>query len=327
MSDDRGGRLLTREEEVAFAREIESGEREVREAVFSLDLALQYVLTLAEKLRGGEIEVRHIFGDDEPEAEPAEGTESKEDKRAEAFLKQVSELKRLAGERDALVAEAGRAKTSKARRARLEKQLAAGAHAVREVLLETQLGVGHVQILVKKLKEAQRLIDTDQHEIRRLEQRLDHAAADILQHATRIRADEKDAAHAESRLFRTPAAQVVEAADAIREARRKVQQRLLEVGMSAEALRSSLHTIRLGEMKAQNGKYCLLQANLHLVVSIAKRNMNRGLGFLDLIQEGNIGLMRALEKFEYQRGYKFSTYATWWIRQAMSRAIADQARR
>src|SRR5437762_1759025 len=241
--------LLTREEEVAIAKEIESGEREVREAVFSLDLALQYVLTLAEKLRRGEIEARHIFGDDEPETEPAEGAESKEDKRAEVFLRQVSKLKRLAGERDKLVAEADRAKTSKARRTRIE-----------------------------------------------------------------------------NRLFRAPAAQVVEAADAIREARRKSQQVLREVGMSAEALRASLHTIRLGEMKAQDGKKRLIEANLRLVVSIAKRYTNRGLGFLDLIQEGNIGLMRAVEKFEYQRGYKFSTYATWWIRQSVSRAIADQAR-
>src|SRR5438128_11612431 len=106
--------LLTREEEVAIAKEIERGERQVREAVFSLDLALQYVLTLAEKLRRGEIEARHIFGDDEPETEPAEGTESKEHKRAEAFLRQVSKLKRLAGERDKLVAEQDRRTPSSA---------------------------------------------------------------------------------------------------------------------------------------------------------------------------------------------------------------------
>src|SRR5437762_2592003 len=251
--------LLTREEEVAIAKEIESGEREVREAVFSLDLALQYVLTLADKLRRGEIEARHIFGDDEPETEPAEGTESKEDKRAEAFLRQVSKLKRLAGERDKLVAEAGKAKTTKARHARIEKRLVIIAQAVREVLLETQIGAKHVQMLVDKLKEAQRLIDTDQHEVRRLEQRLGHPAADILKHAARIRADEKDAARTASRLFRAPAAQVVEAADAIREARRKAQQVLREVGMSAEALRASLHTIRLGEMKAQDGKKRLIE--------------------------------------------------------------------
>ncbi len=319
--------LLTREEEVAIAKEIETGEREVREGVFSLDLAVQYVLTLAERLRHGEIEARHIFGDDEPEsAEQTEGAEAKEDKRADAFLKQVSKLKRLAGERDKLVAEAGRAKTSKVRRARIEKRLAIIAQALREVLLETQIGAKHVQMLVDKLKEAQQLIDTDQHEVRRLEQRLGHPSADILKHAARIRADEKDAARTASRLFRAPAAQVVEAADTIREARRKSQQVLREIGMSADAMRTSLRTIRLGEMKAQDGKKRLIEANLRLVVSIAKRYTNRGLGFLDLIQEGNIGLMRAVEKFEYQRGYKFSTYATWWIRQSVSRAIADQAR-
>ena len=320
MSDDRA---LTREEEVAIAKEIESGVREVREAAFSLDLALQYVLTLADKLRRGEIAARHVFGDDEPEGEPAAAAESTENKRADTFLKQVSELRRLAEERNKLVVEAGRAMTSKARRARIEKRLAAVAQAVRDVLLETQIGATHVQVLVDKLKEAQRLIDTHRHEVRRLEQRLDHSAANILQYAARIRAGEKDA----GRRFRAPAAQVVEAADTIREARRKAQQVLREVGMSAEALRASLHTIRLGEMKAQDGKKRLIEANLRLVVSIAKRHMNRGLAFLDLIQEGNIGLMRALEKFEWRRGYKFSTYAARWIRQAVRRAITDQVRR
>ena len=89
---------------------------------------------------------------------------------------------------------------------------------------------------------------------------------------------------------------------------------------------ASLKALQVGEWKAKQAKSELVEANLRLVVSIAKKYTNRGLQFLDLIQEGNIGLMKAVDKFEYQRGYKFSTYATWWIRQAITRAIADQAR-
>src|SRR5262245_24133793 len=141
--------LLTREEEVAIAKEIEAGEREVREAVFSLDLALQYMIALAERLRGGEIEARHIFGDDEPESaeQAAEGTEAKEDKRADAFLRQVSRLKRLAGEREKLVAERERPRTSKVRRVRIEKRLEVIRSAVRDQLLEMQIGAKHIALL------------------------------------------------------------------------------------------------------------------------------------------------------------------------------------
>ncbi|MDY6844760.1 MAG: RNA polymerase sigma factor RpoD, partial [Thermodesulfobacteriota bacterium] len=111
-----------------------------------------------------------------------------------------------------------------------------------------------------------------------------------------------------------------------KEAQKNIRYIETELGLSSRKLRKVVKAINEGECKAREAKSELIKANLRLVISIAKKYINRGLQFLDLIQEGNIGLMKAVDKFEYQRGYKFSTYATWWIRQAITRAIADQAR-
>jgi RNA polymerase primary sigma factor len=112
----------------------------------------------------------------------------------------------------------------------------------------------------------------------------------------------------------------------VRNVKRKVERMEAECGLSSDQVKETLRAIEAGEAKAKDAKIEFVKANLRLVISIARRYLNRGLQFMDLIQEGNIGLMKAVDKFEYQRGYKFGTYATWWIRQAITRAIADQAR-
>lgn len=316
--------LLSREEEVAIAKEIEAGEKRVREEVFDTPLAAQYVLELGDRLKQDESEARFVFGDEDDDPDAA----GKEDKRIKGFLARMSPLRRQCSEREKADRLARTRRTPAKEREKALKRRDVLRAKVGTALDGLPLGRRHITVVADNLKKAGRLLEEQDRILRRQESRCGCTASEIigLSRALASANGTRRGAKNGRPLSKTQERDILDASQRIKAARKEIQRLEGQLGTNIDEVRRSLRTIALGEAQAMDGKRRLIEANLRLVVSIAKRYVNRGLGFLDLIQEGNIGLMRAVEKFEYQRGYKFSTYATWWIRQSVSRAIADQAR-
>ncbi len=313
--------LLSREQEVEIAKRIEAGEQEVQEEVLGSPVTLERVIEIGERVLAGEGDLREIYEESEEpvEADEERGAEADEKqlKKLQASIKKFTELREKL---EALEGEVSHGRAGARRKPKPDKEHDRLKERVKKELREMQLSPRLQEAIIAEMRRLLAETLSSQRLIERYEQETSRSKTQLLREA----AEAEDRRHVlkvgDSR------ENLLDIAQKIRDAQKAIKTIEKRVKATPEEFARSLETIAAGQDKSRRAKKELTEANLRLVVSLAKRYTNRGLGFLDLIQEGNIGLMRAVDKFEYQRGYKFSTYATWWIRQSMSRAIADQGR-
>ncbi|MCL4321710.1 MAG: RNA polymerase sigma factor RpoD [Deltaproteobacteria bacterium] len=342
--------LLNREREIEIAKSIEEGEEEIFSSVLNSDIPIKWIISMGEKLKNQEISVASLISDFDDEEFPSEKEIEKAVSRVLSIIEKIkkevgytsSEAKEVNGgnkkKHDYLN------KKSKKTAIVFDKSGTEGQVKDYSAASELEGGMDNEDIVSriprinrknqseatkKKILSYFRELGLKKKITDKVITKLKNQNLKILEYEENIKELESALRH-KTDVFHPARSQEHKRMDSINKLINEYKSKIAliedEVGVSKDELKNIVESIKKGEEKSKTAKTELVEANLRLVVSIAKKYSNRGLQFLDLIQEGNIGLMKAVEKFQYQRGYKFSTYATWWIRQAITRAIADQAR-